>query len=188
MGITSAAVVELLSAASEPSPNGAAGMAFQAVDKTGAILASGVSGYRDITTKEPITLDTVFWIASCSKLSTSIAIMQLVEQGKVSLDDADILAKTCPELAAANVLKDGEQTRQTGEKGRITLRMLLTHTAGLSYSFLWEEYWRLIQEEAGKDEFSGQESAFVQPLKFQPGTDREYAVCSVLHGCGVEES
>ncbi|MCJ1235764.1 hypothetical protein MMC14_003735 [Varicellaria rhodocarpa] len=50
-------------------------------------------------------MDTVFWIASCTKLIGAIAVMQLVEQGKLALDDADIIEKVCPELRDIKILK-----------------------------------------------------------------------------------
>ncbi len=178
MTIDSAAVVKLLQSAAAPAENGAAGMAFQAVDREGKVLAAGVSGYRDLENKTPVELNTVFWIASCTKMVTSIALMQLVERGAVDLDDAEAVKRVLPEIAATKVLKDGKEEEQSAEKGAkpITLRMLLTHTAGLSYTFLWEEYWKAIGDDPSKDEFSGREEAFHQPLKYQPGTDREYAV------------
>jgi CubicO group peptidase (beta-lactamase class C family) len=75
-------------------------------------------------------LDTVFWIASCTKLITCIACMQLVEQGKLNLDDADQAEALCPQLKAAKVFKGFENNKPilVPKKTGITLRMLLTHT------------------------------------------------------------
>jgi hypothetical protein len=72
-----------------------------------------------------MTLETVFWIASCTKLITAIACMQLVEQGKLSLDDADQAEKLCPQLKQAKILKGfGENSKPIIEpkKTGITLR------------------------------------------------------------------
>jgi CubicO group peptidase (beta-lactamase class C family) len=171
--INSAKIIALVEKATNQNEGGAAGIAFQAVDKTGKVLASTASGVKSIATSEPVSLDTLFWIASCSKLTTSIALMQLVERGEADLDDAELVARVLPELAAAKVLENGVEREQ---EGRITLRMLLTHTAGLSYTFLWEEYWKSIGKEEGRDEFQGKADAFIQPLKYQPGKGREYAV------------
>lgn len=79
-----------------------------------------------------MTLDTVFWIASCTKLITSIACMQLVEQGKLALDDAKLVEKIAPELKDVKVIDNG---KLVAKEGGVTLRMLLTHTAGFGYSF-----------------------------------------------------
>ena len=59
---------------------GVPGFVFISVDKTGKSLVEHPSGTRGAATKEPMTLDTVFWIASCTKLLTSIVCMQLVQQ------------------------------------------------------------------------------------------------------------
>jgi CubicO group peptidase (beta-lactamase class C family) len=78
-----------------------------------------------------MTLDNIFWIASCTKMIGGIAAMQLVEQGKLTLDDADLAEKLAPELKRAKILKGfGEDGKPilVEKKNRITLRMLLSHT------------------------------------------------------------
>lgn len=72
----------------------------------------------------------VYWLASCTKLVTSIACMQLVEKGVLSLDDADQLERLCPELKDVKVVD--ENGALTEKRGRITLRMLLSHTGKYS--------------------------------------------------------
>ena len=70
--------------------------------------------------------DDIYWLASCTKLVTAIACMQLVEQGRLSLDDGDQLERLCPELKDIGVLQaDGSLA---SKDNKITLRMLLTHT------------------------------------------------------------
>lgn len=87
-----------------------------------------------------MTLDTIFWIASCTKMVAGIACMQLVEQGKLHLDDADEAAKLVPELARVKVFdgydSNGKPKLVEKKKG-ITLRMLLSHT-GECVSWYWE--------------------------------------------------
>ena len=86
------------------------------------------------------------WIASCTKLLTSISAMQLVEAGKVGYDDSidDVL----PELAGIRVLGGWAEDKSPVLKereGRLTLRHLVTHTSGLAYDFLSADvlkYWK----------------------------------------------
>lgn len=75
--------------------------------------------------------DGIYWLASCTKLVTAIACMQLVEQGKVGLDDSDHVGRLCPELKTVQVLENGVLVKKQTE---ITLRMLLTHT-GKPFNF-----------------------------------------------------
>ena len=104
------------------------------VGKDGKIIFSHASGTKGVDTKEPMSLDTVFWIASCTKMIGGIAAMQLCEQGKLSLDDADMVEKFCPELKSIKILTNVDENGKAefvDKKTRITLRMLLTHTGKL---------------------------------------------------------
>ena len=101
------------------------------VGKDGKIIFSHASGTKGVDTKEPMSLDTVFWIASCTKMIGGIAAMQLCEQGKLSLDDADQVEKVCPELKSVRILTNVDEhgeAEYVDKKNRITLKMLLTHT------------------------------------------------------------
>lgn len=143
------------------------------VDRNGEIFSHS-SGTRGLGTKEPMTLDNVFWIASCTKMLTGIACMQLVEQGRLNLDDGEHLENLLPELKKMKVLKPDGSFEE--KKDLITLRMLLTHTAGFGYTFFHERLrdWTL---PAGVDEFSGRiEDIASLPLLFQPGEGWEYGV------------
>ena len=112
-------------------------VAMAATDR--AVIYEGAFGLRCLGTQARMSTDTVFRIASMVKLLTSVAAMQLVESGKLSLDDpAD---KVDPELATAQVLTgfDANGKPQLRPPLRpITLRNLLTHTSGFSYP-LWNE-------------------------------------------------
>jgi CubicO group peptidase (beta-lactamase class C family) len=160
--------------------SGIPGLVFISVDKNGKTLAAHASGKRAPTSSEPMTLDTVFWIASCTKMITGLACMQLVEQGKISLDDPKAVYKLCPEIEAKKVLQDGKLVER---KGDITLRMLLSHTAGFGYEFFDQrvmDYGRAGgagAKGAGYDVFSGDERDILrQPLVNQPGSAWEYGV------------
>jgi CubicO group peptidase (beta-lactamase class C family) len=63
------------------------GVAVCVVGKDGKELFAHAAGKRGLASSEPMTLDSIFWIASCTKMITGIACMQLVEQGKLWLDD-----------------------------------------------------------------------------------------------------
>lgn len=110
---------------------GVPGCVAVVVGKDGKVIFSHASGNRGSETADPMTLDTIFWIASCTKMIGGIAAMQLVEQGKLALDDPDLVEKICPELKEIKILKDvdahGKPTF-VDKKTRITLKMLLTHT------------------------------------------------------------
>lgn len=156
--------------------SGIAGLVFISVDKNGDTLAAAASGNRGLNSKEPMTLDTVFWIASCTKMITGIACMQLVEQGKLSLDDPSVVYKLAPELEKVQCLD--EQGKLVDRKGDITLRMLLSHTAGFGYTF-FNERLRDFGRPIGLDEFTGDAKDLLKmPLVNQPGDRWEYGVSS----------
>jgi methyl acetate hydrolase len=112
-------------------------VAMAATDR--ATIYEGAFGLRCVGTRAKMSTDTVFRIASMVKLLTSVAAMQLVESGKLSLDDPASLVD--PELDAIPVLTgfDAKGHPQLRPPLRpITLRNLLTHTSGFSYP-LWDE-------------------------------------------------
>lgn len=110
------------------------GLVYCAVDNTGEIIFSHASGQTGLNEKSPMTTDTIFWLASCTKLITSIACMQLVESGNLDLDDSEQLESLAPELKQVQVLeRDGDDGFRLVPKERsITLRMLLNHTCKTS--------------------------------------------------------
>src|SRR5881397_387880 len=95
------------------------------------VLYQGAFGKRDLSKPDAMTADSVFWIASMSKAITTAGAMQLVEQGKLSLDAP--IGTVLPDLAAPQVLEgfdaNGEPKLRPA-KTEITLRHLMTHTAG----------------------------------------------------------
>ena len=101
------------------------------------VIYQGAAGKRDLGKDDAMTTDSVFWIASMTKAITTAAGMQLVEQGKLSLDEP--IGKLLPDLAAPQVLEGfdakGEPKLRAAKKP-ITLRQLMTHTAGFAYD-MW---------------------------------------------------
>jgi CubicO group peptidase (beta-lactamase class C family) len=126
-----AAVQKSLDSVTGDKSNGVAGLVFVAVDKNGDEIAAHASGKTGLESKEDMSLDNIFWIASCTKILATIACLQAVEQGKLSLDDHKQVYKLCPELEKVKVLQ--EDGSLVGKKNDITLRMLLSHTAGFGY-------------------------------------------------------
>jgi CubicO group peptidase (beta-lactamase class C family) len=114
------------------------GCVFVAVNKEGTEIFSHASGKKGVDSSEAMTSETVFWIASCTKMIAGIACMQLVEQGKLKLDDAEQAETLAPELQRVKFLKgwgdDGKPVLEE-KKNRITLRMLLSHTGMFLLSF-----------------------------------------------------
>ena len=102
------------------------GASIVVVGKDGKELFAHAAGQRGVSSSDLMTLDNVFWIASCTKMIAGLACMQLVEQGKLHLDDGDEIEKLIPEFKDLQVLqKDG---KLVPKNKKITLRMLLTHT------------------------------------------------------------
>ncbi|KAL8870563.1 MAG: hypothetical protein Q9174_003422, partial [Haloplaca sp. 1 TL-2023] len=169
--------------------NNIPGCVFVVVNKEGKTLFEHASGKRGADTQAPMTLDSIFWIASCTKMICGIAAMQLVEQDKLDLDDADKVEELCPELAKVRILKSVDENGKAElveKKNRITMRMLLSHTAGFGYSFFNHDIRRWGQP-SGCDEFSGHvKDVLGQPLLFEPGTDWQYGVGIDWAGTVVE--
>src|SRR6267154_1554468 len=100
-------------------------------------IYQGAFGKRDLSKDDPMTADSVFWIASMTKAITTAAGMQLVEQGKLKLDEP--IGKLLPDLASPQVLEGFDakgEPKLRPAKNPITLRHLMTHTAGFAYD-MW---------------------------------------------------
>ncbi|ROV90549.1 hypothetical protein VSDG_07464 [Cytospora chrysosperma] len=162
---------------------GVPGAAVVVVGKDGEELFAHSSGQRGVASREDMTLDSVFWIASCTKMITGIACMQLVEKGLLRLDDGEQIEGLCPELRSLKVLREDGTLEE--KKRSITLRMMLTHTAGFGYTFFNEKL-RDWSYPAGVDEISGRFEDVMTPLVFQPGEGWEYGVGIDWAGLALE--
>jgi methyl acetate hydrolase len=140
-------------------------------------LYEGAFGVREMGKSPAMTLDTVVWIASMTKAITATAAMQLVERGKLELDRP--AAEVVPDLAAAKVLEGFDQAgapRLRPPKRAITLRHLLTHTAGFAYE-IWSP--AIAQYQAATSTpgiTSCTNAALTTPLLFDPGERWEYGI------------
>jgi methyl acetate hydrolase len=134
-----------------------------------------------------MTADSVFWIASMTKALTATAAMQLVEQGKLQLDEP--ISKVLPKLAAPQVLEgfdDKGQPKLRPAKRPITLRQLPTHTAGFTYD-LWDADTAQYAKFADLPGIiSCKNAALKTPLAFDPGDRWEYGINIDFAGKAVE--
>jgi len=151
------------------------------------IIYQGAFGKRDLGKFEPMTLDTVFWIASMTKAITATAAMQLVEQGKLSLDEP--IGKVLPDFAAPQVFEGFDaagKPKLRPAKRPITLRHLLTHTAGYCYG-IWNAAMGTYLTHADiPGARTGLNKALTAPLGFDPGERWEYGINIDVVGKAVE--
>jgi len=150
-------------------------VAMAASDK--GVFYQAAFGTRDLAKGPPMTVDTVFRIASMTKLVTSVAVLQLVEQGKLGLNDP--VPPVDPALSAPQVLDgfDGSGVPILRPAKRpITLRHLLTHTAGFSYEQWDANTARYVKTTGMPSTPTGKTAALRLPLAFDPGERWEYGV------------
>src|SRR5579871_3523719 len=151
------------------------------------IVYEGAFGKRDLSKDAVMTLDSVFWIASMTKAVTTAGAMQLVEQGKLALDEP--IGKLLPDLASPQVLEGFDakgEAKLRPAKGAITLRHLMTHTAGFCYE-LWNSDKAAYLEKTGTPGITTcQNAALKTPLASDPGTRWEYGTNIDYVGKAVE--
>jgi len=151
------------------------------------VIYQGAFGKRDLSKDDAMTADSVFWIASMTKAVTSAGAMQLVEQGKLSLDAP--IGKLLPDLASPQVLEGFDakgEPKLRPAKGAITLRHLMTHTAGFCYE-LWNGDKAAYLEKTGTPGITTcQNAALKTPLASDPGTRWEYGINIDFVGKAVE--
>jgi methyl acetate hydrolase len=138
-------------------------------------------GEQDAARGVPMSKDTVFRIASMTKPITSVAVMMLLEEGKLRLDDP--AANYVPSLKGREVIAsfndtDGTYTTRPA-RSEMTVRHLLTHTSGLAYPFTSRTV-VTIQEKTKREPRD-------QPLLFDPGTRWQYSPATAVLGDIVEK-
>jgi methyl acetate hydrolase len=144
-----------------------AGVVAIATDRKGVVYR-GAFGAADVATGRAMTADTLFRIASMTKAITSTAAMQLVEAGRFGLDDP--VAKYLPDFAHLSVFEKFDSAtgdyRLRPASTPVTVRHLMTHTAGFGYPFT-SAILRDFKPRAG-------EQFAVEPLLFEPGERWHY--------------
>ena len=157
-----------------------AGVVAMATDRN-RVFYQGAFGLADIDDARPLKLDALFRIASMTKAITSVAAMQLVEQGRFGLDDP--AEKWLPQLAKLSVFESfdaasGAYKLRPATKS-ITVRHLFTHTSGLGYGFTSPTI-RDFKPCAGEEYPVG-------PLLFEPGEQWLYSTSTDWLGHLVEK-
>ncbi|UGA42910.1 beta-lactamase family protein [Bradyrhizobium quebecense] len=151
------------------------------------VIYEGAFGKRDLSKSDPMTADSVFWIASMTKAVTSAGAMQLVEQGKLSLDEP--IGKLLPDLAAVQVLDGfdakGEPKLRPAKKP-ITLRQLMTHTAGFAYDMWDANLGKYLEKTGTPGIITCLNAALKTPIMTDPGTRWEYGTNIDFVGKAVE--
>jgi methyl acetate hydrolase len=144
------------------------------------VLYTSAFGVADVASGRPLAADALFRIASMTKPVTSVAMMQLIEQGRVGLDD--VAEKYLPELAGLKVLTLFDETGayEVRPAARApTVKHFLTHTSGLAYPFT-SAIWRDFKPRAGET------YPFGGPLLFDPGERWHYSTSVDVVGRIVE--
>ena len=170
------------------------------VARKGKVVHFKSTGLRDVENNKKIEKDTIFRIYSMTKPITSVALMQLFEQGLFQL--ADPVSKFLPEFKNPKVFLSGSYPHfmTSPAEREITIRDLLTHTAGLTYGF----HYRTNVDHAYRKVWSGHrgdntdfsfppldlenfsKSIASLPLEFSPGDKWNYSVATDICGRLVE--
>jgi methyl acetate hydrolase len=151
------------------------------------IIYEGAAGKRNAGGNVPMTVDSIFRIASMTKPVTSVAVMQLVESGRIKLDEP--AAKYLQELSKVQVLEEIDATGKAKlrpPKTPPTVRQLLSHTSGFGYEFFDARLHAYTASGAVPSAFQGGDGYLKAPLVFDPGTQWEYGISTDWLGKLVE--
>ena len=152
------------------------GVAAMATDRRGT-LYEGAAGLRGLGQPAAMSADTVVWIASMTKALTGAGIMQLVEQGRLDLDSP--ATRWAPEIGKNQVLEGFDASgkpKLRPPKRPITLRHLLTHTAGFGYEN-WNREILEYQQRTGLPSLGTWKlESLKSPLLFDPGDRWNYGI------------
>jgi CubicO group peptidase (beta-lactamase class C family) len=166
------------------------------VARRGKVIHVSMAGLQDIESKAPMANGAIFRIASMSKPITSVAVMQLVEDGKLKLTDT--LSKYVPEFKDMKVAvpsQDGKSFETVKSEREITIHDLLTHSSGITYRIMSKPHVGKLYEEANVcDGLVESEESLADnvrkiaklPLVCQPGSAWEYGLNTDVLGHVVE--
>jgi CubicO group peptidase (beta-lactamase class C family) len=149
------------------------------IARHGKIVHFDAYGVQDLETKQPVTKDTIFRIASMTKPIVGVAMMMLWEEGKWTLDDP--VSKHIPEFAGLKVATPNGEVPQTKP---MTMRQLMSHTAGFDTSGGYEG--KNIADRT--QPLQGMIDKLAKlPLAVQPGSDWRYGPVVDIQGYVVEK-
>ena len=157
----------------EPGVPGAVAMA---TDRAGDVYQRA-AGVRRLEDAEPMTVDSVFALFSCSKAITGTAVLQLVEEGRLDLDrPAKFYATDIGELQVLEGFDEAGAPKLRPPKRDVTTRMLMLHTSGVGYHYFNAALKRLAAEQCLPDPRLGTRRGLMTPLLFDPGDQWEYGL------------
>ena len=157
------------------------------VANASGIVYQGSFGRRAIDRPEPMSLDTVFRIASMTKAITATAAMQLVEAGRIGLEQP--IGELLPFTRDVQVLEgfdDAGKPRLRAPLSVVTVRQLLTHTSGYGYDIFNADLGKYVQAMDLPSIVTCRQASLTVPLLFDPGTRWEYGIGIDLVGRVVE--
>ncbi len=156
-----------------------------AADDSGLIY-EGAAGPRAAGQSDPVSADSMFRIASMTKMVCTVAALQQVERGNLRLDD--LVETHRPEFADIRVLEgfDGDTPRLRPAASKATVKQLMTHTSGLSYWFWNADIVRWEKATGAGNALSGLASTFSAPMVADPDTRFEYGINTDWLGRVVE--
>jgi methyl acetate hydrolase len=161
------------------------GVVAMVADRDGLIY-EGAAGRLRIDDGVPAANDTMFRIASMTKALTSVAALQLVEQGRLALDQT--VASVIPAFGELQLLEgfDGEEPRLRALQRPPTIQHLLTHTSGLAYWFSNVDLKKWHDVTGAPSPLTGLRKCLDTPLVAEPGERWEYGVNTAWLGLVVE--
>ena len=186
VGFSSAGLARLDQAMQDLVSSGKRAGLVYAVARQGKLVALHAHGMRDLERRLPMTTDTLFRIYSMSRAVTGSAILTLVEEGKLGLDDP--VGKYLPAIGSMQVIKelDGDRVIATEpQRTPMTVRHLYNYTAGFGYAFDWPAGVGIQQQEVlaldgNLDDMVENLSRY--PLLFHPGAKWYYGFHSDVLG------
>ena len=161
-----------------------------AIMRKGKIVHLKTQGYMDVENEIPLQEDSIFRIASMTKPIASIALMILWEEGHFQLNDP--VSKFIPSFSQTKVSSTGDVSGKTGTlenpKREITIRDMLTHTAGLANSYIGnrQAYRRAMNLPRPKSNAEQIDRLAKLPLNYHPGEQWQYSAATNVVGHLVE--
>ena len=161
-----------------------------AIMRKGKIVHLTTQGYMDVENEIPLQADAIFRIASMTKPIASIALMILWEEGHFQLNDP--VSKFIPSFEQTKVSSTADASGKTGTldspKRAITIRDMLTHTAGLANSYIGNKqaYRRAMNLPRPKSNAEQIERLAKLPLNYHPGEQWQYSAATNVVGHLVE--